>query len=84
MVTIKETQCCFVLFQTMAFEFDKVLFSFDIIVSLPANSGMHNGYIICTLSIIRVPCNQPSIGMGKQSQYKPEVTKVQLQNLNVG
>ena len=22
--------------------------------------------------------------MGKQSQYKPEVTKVQLQNLNVG
>ena len=53
MVTIKETQCCFVLFQTMAFEFDKVLYSFDIIVSLPANSGMHDGYIICTLSIIR-------------------------------
>ena len=53
MVTIKETQFCFVLFQTMAFEFDKVLYSSDIIVSLPANSGMHDGYIICTLSIIR-------------------------------
>ena len=43
----------FVLFQIMVFDFDKVLSSFDVIVSLPANGGMHNGYKMCSLSIIR-------------------------------